>query len=230
MAVFSTMPPRKLRIFAFDPSLRPGAPLLINKLAEQLAISSIPVREAMTRLAAEGLITAYPRRGYFANVLRVDELVDLYETSFLLLKHGLERSGTLANDARVTSWMTRETPKECTTEALVLANALAIEWFYERIVSMTGNSTMMRMLRHFLDRTHIIRVTDIGQRKNFDEVSDYIVSLLDHLKVKNSQAAVTSLEHRVEEKIRRLPALIGQVNAHAFAADISVARLPSFPA
>src|ERR1700724_1081419 len=136
---------------------RPGAPLLINKLAEQLTISSIPVREAMTRLAAEGLITAYPRRGYFANVLQVDELVDLYETSFLLLKHGLERSGTLANDARVTSWMIREEPNELSTEALILANALAIDRLYERIVSMTGNLTMMRMLRHFLDRTHIIR-------------------------------------------------------------------------
>ena len=60
--------------------LAPGDRLVERKLAERLGVSHIPVREALTRLAEEGLITREPRRG-----ARVAELTarDLEEISSL---------------------------------------------------------------------------------------------------------------------------------------------------
>lgn len=46
-----------LRTSILDLTLLPGSPLDEMKLAEQFGLSRTPIREAMVRLAAEGLLT-----------------------------------------------------------------------------------------------------------------------------------------------------------------------------
>ena len=53
--------------------LAPGDPLRINELAEQLALSRTPVREALARLRDEGLVETRPRSGTRVSPLRLDE-------------------------------------------------------------------------------------------------------------------------------------------------------------
>lgn len=60
---------------------RPGAetPLRIDAIAQALGVSPTPVREALARLAATGVITYLPRRGYrVAPSVTADELRDLF--------------------------------------------------------------------------------------------------------------------------------------------------------
>jgi len=54
-------------------ALAPGDPLRIDELAEQLALSRTPVREALTRLGDEGLVQTRPRSGTWVSPLRLDE-------------------------------------------------------------------------------------------------------------------------------------------------------------
>ena len=70
----------ELRTAIHSGELIPGERLIERKLAERLGVSHIPVREALTRLAEERLITREPRRG-----ARVAELTtqDLDEISSL---------------------------------------------------------------------------------------------------------------------------------------------------
>lgn len=51
-----------LRASILDLTLVPGSPLDEMKLAEKFKLSRTPVREAMVRLAAEGLLTTLPNR------------------------------------------------------------------------------------------------------------------------------------------------------------------------
>lgn len=51
-----------LRASILDLTLLPGSPLDEMKLAEKFKLSRTPVREAMVRLAAEGLLTTLPNR------------------------------------------------------------------------------------------------------------------------------------------------------------------------
>lgn len=60
--------------------LRPGERLVERKLAESLGVSHIPVREALARLAEEGIVVREPRRG--ARVAELDSQ-DLEEISSL---------------------------------------------------------------------------------------------------------------------------------------------------
>jgi len=62
--------------------LPPGAPLIERELAQSLQISRIPVREAIHRLAEEGLVTKVSRRGAFVyrpSRQEIEEIVSLRE-------------------------------------------------------------------------------------------------------------------------------------------------------
>ena len=60
--------------------LVPGQKLKINDLCERLAVGTSAVREALSRLASEGFITAEPQRGFRVAPLSLDELRDLTDT------------------------------------------------------------------------------------------------------------------------------------------------------
>ena len=56
-----------------------GSRLDQNALAQELGVSTIPVREALRRLEAEGLVSISPRRGAFVATLSPNELREIYQ-------------------------------------------------------------------------------------------------------------------------------------------------------
>lgn len=59
--------------------LQGGQQLQQDALAAQFGVSRIPVREALRRLDAEGLVTVYPHRGAIVSQLSVAEVEEIYE-------------------------------------------------------------------------------------------------------------------------------------------------------
>jgi len=59
--------------------LDPGAKLRINEIAETQGVSLGAVREALSRLGAEGLVVPEAQKGYHVSPLSIDELLDLTE-------------------------------------------------------------------------------------------------------------------------------------------------------
>ena len=59
--------------------LTPGTELHEVALAESLGVSRGPVREALGRLATEGLVTIRPRRGAVVRALSGDEFIEAYQ-------------------------------------------------------------------------------------------------------------------------------------------------------
>ncbi len=55
-----------------------GERLIETRLAADLGMSRAPIREAIQRLAEEGLVTERPHQGTFVTVLTADDVVDLY--------------------------------------------------------------------------------------------------------------------------------------------------------
>lgn len=59
--------------------LRPGAPLRQEALAEELGVSRIPVREAIRRLEAEGLVSVHAHRGAYVCAISAADVVETFE-------------------------------------------------------------------------------------------------------------------------------------------------------
>jgi len=70
---------KHLRQQILNDELPPGTELSEVELSRELAVSRGPIREAMGRLAAEGLVTVRPRRGAEVRSLTPRELIDAYQ-------------------------------------------------------------------------------------------------------------------------------------------------------
>ncbi|MBK1786666.1 GntR family transcriptional regulator [Prauserella cavernicola] len=69
----------RLRTSIRDGGLLPGTRLVQEKLAAELDVSRIPLREALHTLAAEGLIEVLPQRGMHVAELSRADIEDLFE-------------------------------------------------------------------------------------------------------------------------------------------------------
>jgi DNA-binding GntR family transcriptional regulator len=70
--------------------IEPGAPLRPETIAQQLEVSTTPVREAMHRLESDGLAIKLPYQGWFVRQHTRQEIRDLYELRVALESFSVE--------------------------------------------------------------------------------------------------------------------------------------------
>lgn len=69
----------QIRTAIFDGRFKPGEWLRQERVAQELGVSQMPVREALKELASEGLIEHVPYRGARVIALSREDIEDLYE-------------------------------------------------------------------------------------------------------------------------------------------------------
>lgn len=74
---------------------RPGARLREEEVAERFGLSRTPVREALRRLEADGLVVVTPRRGAEVVRWRDDDIAELVELRALLEGHAARRAAVV---------------------------------------------------------------------------------------------------------------------------------------
>lgn len=72
--------------------LEPDMQLRVQSLADHYAVALSPVREALNRLASEGLVTAHDMRGFFVSSVSEAELDELTRTRCWLNETALRQS------------------------------------------------------------------------------------------------------------------------------------------
>lgn len=63
---------------------RPGQRLVADELAREVGVSRMPVREALHRLEASGLVAMTPHRGAVVNELSESEIIEIYHIRAVL--------------------------------------------------------------------------------------------------------------------------------------------------
>jgi DNA-binding GntR family transcriptional regulator len=137
-------------------TLVPGQLLQIGVLADELGVSTTPVREALTRLAAERLIMSVPKRGFFARTPSEDDIFGLYSVSRTIL------------DAAIGRWPdVNPEPAAASEEAAVpvqerSADQLARQTgdLFLQIAQRSGVAEFAEIVRNMNDRLHHARVLE----------------------------------------------------------------------
>jgi len=75
---------------------KPGEVLRQEELASHYSVSRVPVREAMSRLASDGVLVFRPRRGYAVKILDAREIAEVFNLRMLIEEH----AGRLAAQLR----------------------------------------------------------------------------------------------------------------------------------
>lgn len=75
---------QQLRRLIIQGAYPPGARLVEERLAQDLGVSRTPVRQALARVAAEGLVRIYPNRGAVVRTFTPDDLIQAYDLRAVL--------------------------------------------------------------------------------------------------------------------------------------------------
>jgi DNA-binding GntR family transcriptional regulator len=93
---------QKLRSLLIEGAITPGSKLNERELAEQLHVSRTPIREAIRRLAADGLVELIANRGAIAIQLTRDDILHTFDVIANLEGYSGELAAQNINDQALT--------------------------------------------------------------------------------------------------------------------------------
>ncbi len=81
--------------------LKPGERLKLEDLAARMGISPTPLRQALARLEAEGIVCSDPRHGLRVVSLTAQDMVNLYEARLMCEVFAVEKAAHTITDAQL---------------------------------------------------------------------------------------------------------------------------------
>jgi DNA-binding GntR family transcriptional regulator len=142
--------------------LPPGTRLRERDLAEELGVSRIPVREALTHLEADGFITSQSHRGATVTELTLRDVEELFDVRLgvevYASRLAAQRVANGADPAALREAMARAEFALAAGDAGEIAEANAD--LHETIVTLAGNSLLTAMMQSVFSRNRwIFRMT-----------------------------------------------------------------------
>jgi DNA-binding GntR family transcriptional regulator len=133
-----------------------GSRLDQNALAGELGISTIPVREALRQLEAEGLVEISPRRGAFVATISTDEMIEIYKIREALDSLAISEAVPNLTDADLRRVGSILEEMEQSTAAHDMARTLVLNrQFHGEIYAAGGMPRLLQMIANLTDRYSI---------------------------------------------------------------------------
>lgn len=147
----------QLRERILSGEFHPGDRLVEGKLASELGVSRIPVREALRELASEGLVTIEPRRGASVAVLSAEIAYNMAEVRATLEGLNAKLAAQRQDPANIEKLQTILSQGHEAMDAgnLELLKSLNRQ-FHETLATMSGNIVLTELMRSLRDRTALL--------------------------------------------------------------------------
>lgn len=162
-------------------------------MAEQLGISRTPIREALARLAQDGLVEIQPRKGVFVVRKSMDEILEMVVTWAALESMAARLAADHASDADL-----RDLRKFAMKHSADAARADLAEYseaniqFHQRILELSGCALLKTTADSLFEHMHAARRRAMGES---DRASR---SVVDHMEI------IEALEARDGDLAERL--------------------------
>lgn len=182
-----------------------GMLLTEGELAEAVGVSRTPVREALLRLEAEGLLRLYPKKGALVLPVAAQEITDVVETRLLVEQHAVRKlsgppPGGLID--RLEELLERQ--RAHAADGDLAAFAVSDRGFHAEIVKTTGNEILTRLYDRLRDRQ--LRMGVAVMHAHPDRIAKNITEhaeIVDALRAGDAEAAAAAV-HRHVTWVRRL--------------------------
>lgn len=190
-----------------------GQPLQEVQLAEKLGVSRTPVREALTRLASEGLL-ASDGRSFVVPALTLDDVDDIYEVRFLIEPAAIRRVAEFTTDPAVRA------PIEDALAAAAAANKSGdADAFRETNVrfrsawlALVPNRRLVKVVEQYADHMQHIRTLTLGSAKVRAIVLKGLRRITAALAAGDGDTAAAAMHDHLMEAKRAFIAAVGLAN------------------
>lgn len=169
-----------IREAIFSLELEPGTPLVERDLATRLGVSKSPVRDALQRLAGEGLLVGSPYRHLVVRSIEPDEADDIYALREVLEAFAVELATPRLGSEDVKTGYEILGRAERAMEAEDRAALAEINREFHGLFSEgSGNRALISALATLQDRVRIISVIGWRSRPTMREEFDQHRAVLD---------------------------------------------------
>ncbi|MGF1561411.1 MAG: GntR family transcriptional regulator [Geminicoccaceae bacterium] len=177
-----------------------GTQALEQELAEGLGMSRTPVREALIRLANEGMVEVRPRHGMRVLPVSVDDMREIYEVLTALEATAAARVAERGlNDAELEQLAAAVADMNTALAAAdLMAWARADERFHSLLVDLAGNRRLKQAVEALWDQAHRVRMLTLKLRPRPDSSTKDHAAVVAAIEAGDAQTA-----YRVHEDHRR---------------------------
>lgn len=199
----------KIRRRILDNVWPPGHRALEQEVALALGMSRTPVREAMVRLQAEGLVEVVPRHGMRVLQVSPTDMREIYEVLTAL-------------ECMAAELLARRRPSDAELEPLVQATlamdrALAVddldawaradEQFHAQLLELAGNQHLQATVMNHWDRAHRARMFTLRLRPKPVNSTREHMALVERLRAGDAEGAARENRAHRERASRELLAI-----------------------
>jgi DNA-binding GntR family transcriptional regulator len=202
-----------LKALLMDLQVAPGSRINMDALARQLSVSITPIREAFSRLEADGLVLKLALRGYTAApLLSASEFEDLYEMRLQLEPWAAGRAAVNATEENLRELArefesSRVAPEDRSYEGY-RAFAEHDARLHRLIYQIAGNDMILSALDRLHAHLHLFRLNysrGIGE----ESIAEHR-AIIDAVTGRDPEAAERAMrEHLTQARQRLRPALSG---------------------
>ncbi|MFN3685412.1 GntR family transcriptional regulator [Salinarimonas sp.] len=190
----------EIRRRILDNELPAGSIMLEQELALLLDMSRTPVREAMIRLANEGMVEIRPRHGMRVLPISADDMQEIYQILTALESDAAARIADRGLPADAICEL--RTAVAAMDEALarddLKAWARADERFHAVLIETCGNRRLRDLVHQFWDQTYRVRMATLSLRPRPTESNRDHLALVEAIERRDAAAAARiHREHRV---------------------------------
>ncbi len=187
--------------------IKPGEKLSEVDLAEKMAVSRTPVREAIRQLAKTGLVTLTPRKGAFVSVPTLDDASSLYE-----LREDLEMFavGLIAEDPPAAEL------QEFRQIFLTMDNSTEPNMYLQEdrrfhlfLYEASGNRFLQSALMNLIDMINLYRPYSLAERHCIEPLCQGHVSIIDALLARDGDQARQEMSAHIRLNRNSLEEFLG---------------------
>jgi len=196
------------RILSGD--LAPGEVLRQEALADELGVSRVPIREAITRLTGEGLLTKVPHKGAYVAELSIEEVQETFEIRL-----------------RLEPWLFSQAIPHITDAEIAKAEKLVSEmdhadsgvwgqlnWrLHETLYLPARREITLQMLRGLHDRSDRYFRFQVVQVPIREQSHEEHMNLIDACKKRDAKLGAKLLEQHVKTAAQQIIAVVQTIMA-----------------
>ncbi len=167
-------------------ALAPGAPVPEIALSARLGVSRAPIRDAILRLEAEGLVERGPR-GTVVRMRTADEIFDIYQARIALEAEAAAAAAERASNLDLTRLVLLQ--EEATaTEDKAAARRLHAEW-HTVLAAASRNQTVTELLTRLALQLAPYETSSLAEGSNLAHTHDDHGAILDAIRAHDADTA-----------------------------------------
>ena len=206
-----------LRDRAMRYEFRPGARINEQALGRELGVSRAPLREALNRLVAEGLLDFVMNKGFFRKEISVDEVYDLYQVRIALERRAVFLAIQRASDEEIQA--VQDYWRGIMANSAHMSSGdflLADEEFHRQLIALSKNKELSAFMEMVTRRIHIARHIDIEQSTWNAKAFDAHEETLAFIRARQVDEALACITDHIDMSLKRAVEITKEMVAKFF--------------